>query len=284
MLMGRMHVRGNPMFDFETPQSDPLRFAVAWRGIEELRPNPHNARTHSKHQLRQIAESIRVFGFANPVLIDGQGQIIAGHGRVEAAKLLGLKEVPTIELGSLSQEQLHAYVIADNKLAENAGWDKEILAVELEYLLSIESPDFDICVTGFEVAEIDAILTEGKDSNEEPPVPEPGSEGPIVTEAGDVWKLNRHRILCGNSLHENTYRILMGRRKAAAVIADLPFNVKIDGHATGNGAIRHREFAMASGEMTEAEFFSFLSSAINLAARHSIANAIAYFFYGLAPH
>lgn len=115
--------------------------------ISVLKPNPHNARTHTKHQIRQIAESIRVFGFTNPVLVDAENQIIAGHGRVEAAKLLGATEVPTIRLDRLTRDQIRAYVIADNKLAENAGWDKEILAIELEYLLTVENLDFDVTIT-----------------------------------------------------------------------------------------------------------------------------------------
>ncbi len=233
-----------------------------------LKPYPKNARTHTKHQIRQFAESMRAFGFTNPILVDANNQIVAGHGRVEAAKLLGLDQVPTIRLETLSDEQIRAYIIADNKLAENAGWDRSILAIELQHLLTLDCADFDVTITGFEVAEIDLILEEASRATKmEDPVPEPRLDHAPVTELGDLWLLGKHRIICGNSLHEDTYKALMGSRRAAAVFTDPPFNVKIDGHATGNGAIKHREFAMASGEMSEAEFVSFLNNSLRLQCR-----------------
>lgn len=248
------------MNGFERQQGEPPRLAVEWKGIEEVKPNLHNARTHSKHQIRQIAESIRVFGFTNPVLVDSENQIIAGHGRVEAAKLVGLTEVPTIRLDHLSREQIRAYVIADNKLALNAGWDTEILAIELEYLLQLECADFDVTITGFEVPEIDLILEEAKGASEpEEDLPEPAFDREPVTKCGDLWTLGSHRIICGNALYGEVFRDLLGSRRAGAVFTDPPFNMRVDGHATGNGAIRHREFAMASGEMSEAEFVSFVA-------------------------
>jgi hypothetical protein len=173
-----------------------------------LQPNPQNARTHSKRQIKLIAESIRAFGFANPVLIEQSNTIIAGHGRVEAAKLLGLKEVPTIRLRNLTPDQVRAYVIADNRLAEKAGWDESILAIELQHLLTVEL-GFEVSITGFEVPEIDLILDRaaGKPSPEE--VSEPVQSGPAVTRPGDLWLLGKHRILCGNSLEEDSYVRLM---------------------------------------------------------------------------
>ncbi len=235
-----------------------------------------NARTHSKYQIKQIAESIRVFGFTNPVLVDSQDHIVAGHGRVEAAKLLGMGQVPTIRLDGLSDEQIRAYIIADNKLAENAGWDRSILAIELQHLITVDCADYDVTITGFEIAEIDGILEEARGAVIEDPVPEPILDHAPVTEPGDQWHLGKHRIICGNSLHEDTYRTLMGTRRAAAVFTDPPFNVKIDGHATGNGAIKHREFAMASGEMSEAEYVSFLSNSLRLMASYSADNSVHY--------
>ena len=250
---------------------------VEYAALSSLKPYSCNARTHSKHQIRQIAESIRAFGFTNPVLVDAENQIIAGHGRVEAAKLLGLQEVPTIRLDRLTKEQIRAYVIADNKLAENAGWDKEILAIELEYLLMLENVDFDVTITGFEVPEIDVILEEARGTAiEEDVVPGPAFDQEPVTKPGDLWLLGKHRLICGNSLRESTYRELLGSRRAAMVFTDPPFNVRIDGHATGNGAIRHREFAMASGEMSEAEFVSFLNSCFRLMSGYSANNSVHY--------
>jgi ParB-like chromosome segregation protein Spo0J len=137
---------------------DGVGLSIDYKALTDLKPYFKNARTHSKYQIRQIADSIRVFGFANPVLIDAENQIIAGHGRVEAAKFLNMEKVPTIRLEGLTQDQIRAYVIADNKLALNAGWDTEILAIELENLLKLDCADFDVTITGFEIPEIDLIL------------------------------------------------------------------------------------------------------------------------------
>ena len=250
---------------------------VEYKRVSDLIPYPNNARTHSKKQIRQIAESIRVFGFTNPILIDRRGRIIAGHGRWEAAKLLGMELVPTICLESLSPAQIQMYILADNKLAENAGWDKDILAIELGQLLELEGLDFDVSITGFEVAEIDLILEEAHESAEaEDPVPEPLFDQAAVTERGDLWILGKHRICCADCRDDASYKTLLGARRAAAVFTDPPFNVKIDGHATGNGAIRHREFPMASGEMTEPEYASFLNGNLKLLARYSAKNSIHY--------
>jgi ParB-like chromosome segregation protein Spo0J len=148
---------------------------VEYTPVRELRPHPNNARTHSRNQIRQIAKSIAKFGFCNPVLVDDTKQIIAGHGRVEAAKLLGIDTVPTCELSHLSEAERRAYILADNKLAENAGWDRELLAIELQGLIEL---DVDIELTGFETAEIDLILEEAREatgaaSEPEDTAPEP---------------------------------------------------------------------------------------------------------------
>ena len=241
--------------------------AVVYQEIQHLVPYPRNARTHSKRQIRQIADSIGAFGFTNPVLVDRSGTIVAGHGRVAAAKLLGMKQVPTICLENLSEDQVRAYIIADNRLAENAGWDNSILAIELQHLTSIDL-GFDVSLTGFEIGEIDLILQESKaEEDEEEPVEI--SRGPAVTKPGDVWLLGSHRLMCGDALDESSYSTLMNSQMADVVFADPPYNVKIDGNVCGKGAIRHREFAMASGEMSEAEFISFLNKALGLLGRHS---------------
>jgi len=252
------------------------RREIRFTALTALTPSSHNARTHSKHQIRQLADSIRQFGFTSPIIVDRENRILAGHARFEAAKLLGMDQVPTICLDDLTKDQIRAYMIADNKLAENAGWDTSILASEFQYL--IDCTELDVTITGFEVAEIDVILEEADGTSEKADaIPESISDEPTVTNLGDVWTLGEHRIVCGNSLHEPTYRSLMGKARASVVFTDPPYNVKIDGHATGNGAIRHREFAMASGEMSETEFFSFLTNTIDLAARFSATEAIAYF-------
>lgn len=253
--------------------------SISYSRIDQLKPFARNARTHTNRQIRQIMASIREFGFVNPVRVDRNNRIIAGHGRVEAARLLGMTEVPTIRIEGLSEEQIRAFVIADNRLAELAGWDKSILAIELQFLVSLDNTDFDCTVTGFEVAEIDAILEDGPDDAADDVAPlEPDSDRPPVSEFGDVWLLDKHRVMCGNSLRDETYRALMGIRKANVVFSDLPYNVRIDGHATGNGKVHHREFAMASGEMTEAEYSSFLNNSLRLLAKYSTSGSVHYLF------
>jgi DNA modification methylase len=252
---------------------------LTYLAITQLVPNRRNSRTHTKHQIRQIAESIRTFGFTNPVLIDRNDQIVAGHGRVEAAKLLSMSQVPTIRLENLTEDQIRAYVLADNKLAENAGWDRSILAIELQNLLTLDGAEFDVTITGFEVPEIDLIIEEAKDEPEPEPEgdsPEPDLSFDPVTQAGDAWILNRHRLLCGNSLRDGTYKQLMGKRRASVAFTDPPFNVRIDGHATGKGSIHHREFQMASGEMSETEFLSFLNSSLRFIANYSSNGAVSF--------
>ena len=240
---------------------------VAYEEIQNLVPYARNARTHSKHQIRQIADSIHTFGFTNPVLVNRSRMIIAGHGRVEAAKLLGMGRVPTISLENLTEDQIRAYILADNRLAEKAGWDNSILAIELQHLISVDL-DFDVSITGFELAEIDLILQEaGAEEKEEEPVEI--SPGPAVTKPGDVWLLGNHRLICGDALDESTYSSLMNGQRADVVFSDPPYNVKIDGNVCGKGAIHHREFVMASGEMSESEFFNFLCRALSLLEGHS---------------
>ncbi len=236
---------------------------------DRLKPWAHNARTHSKKQLRQIADSIRTFGFTSPVLIDEDGAILAGHGRVEAAKMLCLETVPCRRIGGLTVAQKRAYVIADNRLALNAGWDEEILAIELQGLLETEL-DFDIGVTGFSVPEIDSLI-EGL-TPQEPGDPIEDAlppEGPPVTRPGDLWGLGPHRAICGDALQVETFEALLGEERARMVFTDPPYNVPILGHVGGSGSIRHREFVMASGEMTREAFTSFLETALKHLAAFS---------------
>jgi DNA modification methylase len=248
--------------------------------VGRLRPYPGNPRTHSKKQVGQIADSIRRFGFTNPVLIGEDGEIIAGHGRVEAAKLLGLESVPTLRLAHLDASQRRAYVLADNKLALNAGWDQELLAIELQGLIAV---DFDIEITGFSLTEIDVVLDEAREgapngpveAEDQIPVPldDPGS---AVTRTGDVWWLGRHRLICGDARDRAVFDLLMEDEQADLVFTDPPYNVPIDGHATGLGRIRHREFAMGVGEMSVAAFTGFLQQTLGNAAALARSGAIAF--------
>jgi len=255
------------------------KLEVAEREIVGLKPYAGNARTHSKKQLQQIARSIEEFGFINPVLVDSEGQIIAGHGRVDAAKLLGRTSIPTIRLEHLSPAQVRAYIITDNRLAELAGWDDEILAIELQ-VLSTLNLDFALEITGFETTEID-LLIEGLAVGEAPEEAEAAFAGPdrgkpAISAPGDLWQLGEHRLLCGNALNVESYATLMGDKKAQMVFSDPPYNVPISGHVSGLGKIKHGEFAMASGEMSESEFTGFLGTALGHMADFSVNGALHY--------
>jgi DNA modification methylase len=255
-------------------KNEPQELSVTYLPVSNLKPYDTNARTHSKHQVRQIADSIKSFGFTNPILIDHKNTIIAGHGRVVAAKSLGMDRVPTIRLENLSENEIRAYAIADNKLAERAGWDKEILAIELQHLMTLDS-NLDITITGFEIPEIDLILegATSKEQNSDDSFEIDETVQPI-SQPGDLWQLGKHRLFCGNSLEPASYKTLALARRASVVFLDPPYNVAIDGHATGSGSIHHREFAMASGELNEAEYMGFLTRALSLVAKHSTSGSV----------
>ena len=245
----------------------------------ELKPDPANPRQHSKKQIQQIAESIRAFGFNVPILVDRDGHVIAGHGRLLACRELGMDEVPTLCLEHLTPAQARAFRIADNKLTENATWDDRLLAEQLRDL-SLSGLDFDIEVTGFEMGEIDlriASLEETPAAGSEPAdiLPEISAALP-VSKIGDLWLLGRHRVLCGNALDPEAFTALMGQERATMVFTDPPYNVPIEGHASGLGTIHHRPFPMASGEMNEAEFTAFLSQACHSLAAFSTAGSLHY--------
>jgi DNA modification methylase len=247
--------------------------------LSELKPDPANPHRHSKKQIRQIAKSISVFGFNVPVLVDAEGNVIAGHGRLLACDELGIDEVPTVCLEHLTPAQVRAFRIADNKLTENATWDERLLGEQLRDL-SLSGLDFDIEVTGFEVGEIDLLIealddTPAAGSDPADILPEV-SAAPLVSKLGEVWVLGRHRILCGNALDPQAFTALMGAERAVMVFTDPPYNVPIEGHASGLGAIHHRLFPMASGEMDKAEFTAFLGQALRNLAAFSAAGSLHY--------
>jgi len=247
------------------------------RDPASLRPYARNARTHSKKQIQHIAASIERFGFTNPVLVSDAGEIIAGHGRVEAAKLLGMSKVPTIALSHLSEAERRAYVLADNKLALNAGWDSEILAIELQALVDLE---FDLELTGFSLAEVDLVLDAAHDADpaasDAPEDGVPALSGPAVSRLGDLWQLGRHRLLCGDARSVADMHQLMGAERADLMFTDPPYNVAIDGHVCGLGSVKHREFAFASGEMSESQFTAFLTETLSNMSRVLKDGAIAF--------
>lgn len=254
--------------------------SVVERPVADLKPSPWNARKHSKSQIRKIAESVEAFDFVNPVLVDKHGQIVAGHGRVEAAKVLGLGTVPTLEIEHLTQDQLRAYALADNRLAELAGWDEKLLKIEFQYLLKIDL-GFDLTMTGFDAGDIDVIIEGAKKEEIDAKanaIPSMDLDRPAITLPGDLWLLDGHRLLCGDATKLECFETLMAGAKAQMVITDSPYNVPIAGHVSGLGAIRHREFVMASGEMSEVEFIAFLSRIIKLLCGASQDGALHYLF------
>ena len=221
---------------------------ITHRSPATLTPWPRNARTHSKKQIRQIVASIRQFGFTVPVLIDEAGTILAGHGRVAAATVLGLTTVPCLQLTHLSEAQKRAYVLADNKLALNAGWDEDLLAKELGALLATDL-DLDIGVTGFSIPEVDTLLaTVAPEESGDPADDALPDTAPARVRRGEVWQLGAHRLICGDVRDPAVLATLMAGEQARLVFTDPPYNVPIDGHAGGLGRITHREFAMAAGE------------------------------------
>ena len=229
--------------------------AVEYRTVGSLKPDPRNARTHPKRQLEQIKASIKEFGFTNPILIDEQGVIIAGHGRLRAAKEAGLAEVPTIVLAGLTDGKKRALRLADNKIALGASWDLDLLKLELGDLADM---DFDLGLTGFSAGEIDIALLGANDPDDDH-LPEIRTAP--RTRPDDIWLLGDHRLGCGDGRDGAFLRRVIGKDvKIDAAFLDPPYNVAIGGHANTRG--RHREFAMASGEMSRDEFRTFLTDAL----------------------
>ena len=260
-----------------TSDCAPSRPSITYQAISALQPDARNPRTHSQRQIRQIADSIRAFGFTNPILVDEKGSVMAGHGRLEAAKLLGIRQVPTIRIGDLTEAQKRAYVIADNKLAENAGWDSELLTEELRFLTDL-TLGFDVTLTGFETAEIDLLLDEARSGEETDPADKLPAidDAPPVSRIGDLWRLGAHRLLCADARDPSAFERLLGGEKAGLVFTDPPYNVPIRGNVCGRGQARHGEFVMASGEMSERAYTDFLGKAFRNLAEHSRDGSIHY--------
>src|ERR1700691_5995729 len=240
--------------------------------IGDLIPDPHNPRKHGRAQISAIARSIEAFGFNAPILVDKNNKIVAGHGRYEAAQLLGIDKVPVILLDHLTPIQARAYLLADNKLTDRSTWDEPKLAIQLKELSDLVL-DFDIEAIGFEPPEIDLRIQSLNPALEEADDQFELATGPVVTRTGDLWLLGSHRLYCGNALDVTSYDALSTGEKAAAAIIDAPYNVRIDGHVSGNGRITHREFAMASGEMSKEEFTDFLTTSLKLMCDHAVAGA-----------
>lgn len=276
--------------DCPNPQSDSDQLAggvgagdnarnrkLSFLATSSLTPDPCNPRRHTTPQIRSIAKSIDVFGFNAPILVRTNGQIVSGHGRHEAAKMLGLEEVPVIFLDHLSEVQAKAYMLADNKLTDRSAWDDTLVATQLKELSNL-ALDFSIEATGFELPEIDlriqSLDLSDQDALDNFDLP---SDQP-ATVRGDIWTLGDHQILCGTALDSSSYLSLLRGEKASAVFTDPPYNVKIDGHVRGKGRGRHREFEMASGELSNQAFENFLSGFLQHCSEQTVPGAVIYAF------
>lgn len=245
--------------------------------VQKLKVHDKNPKQHSKKQIAQIAKSITEFGFVSPILADEQFEIIAGHGRLAAAKTLGFTWVPVIILSHLTAQQKIAYAIADNKLTELGTWNMELLQDEFQLLMA-QDLDFDMTVTGFETGDIDIILNpENKTIDTKSDILPELNDADKVCQTGDIWQLGHHRLICGNSLHRCTYNALFGDNKAQLVIADSPYNVKIS-EIGSMGRIKHDDFQMACGEMSPDEFIQFLMSVMALAKDYSNDGSLHYYW------
>ena len=248
------------------------RLALAYASTAALVEDPRNARTHKPTQVAAIARSIKAFGFNVPILVDATGKVIAGHGRLAAARQLGMSEVPTILLYHLSEDQRRAYMIADNRLTDLSRWDDKLLGETLRDL-SLADLDFELDAIGFSVGEIDLKidgLNEIAEADEKPVQ----LETEPVTSVGELWLLGRHRLLCGDALDPTAWDRLMNGEKAAMGFTDPPYNLPVNGFISGLGRTQHREFQMAVGELDRDGFVAFLEQPFRLMARHSVAGSI----------
>lgn len=250
------------------------RLAIEYRSLASLIPYLRNPLRHSKRHIEMVARSIEEFGWTNPILLDDKGVIVAGHGRAEGAKLLGMTEVPVVRLSSMTPSQIRAYRLADNQLARVSEWDQDLLTSELRILG--EELNFDIGVIGFDDADLDIWLDDQKPAETEP-VEEPDLAEPVVTRLGDLWHIGRHKLLCGDARDRGNYERLLGDRRADLIIADPPYNRRMR-DITGLGKTQHPAFPMAVGEMSDEEFVIFLVEAMRPATECSKDGALHYIF------
>lgn len=248
---------------------------VSYISPKDVKPYRNNPKKHSDKQVHQLVNSIKEFRFNNPVLIDENNELIAGHGRLLAALHLNLDVIPSIRLTHLTDAQKRAYRIADNKLTENGDWDIDLLKLEFKDLDELDL-NFDLDITGFDNQEIDLLFnppkTVDRKLNKIPYL----SEEDVISQKGDIWQLGKHRIICGDSLEKSTFEALLEGKKADMIFTDPPYNVKITGHVCGNGGVQHKEFAMASGEMSEDEFTQFLKTNFSLLCEFSKDGSLHY--------
>lgn len=255
-----------------------LALKIEYLPLTSLKDNPLNPRTHPARQIKALARAISQFGFVAPILIDRDNEIIAGHGRVAAARSLTLTTIPAVRIEHLTPAEQRALMIADNKLTDLSAFDEGLL-IENFRLLEVDSLSLDLETTGFAMGEIDLLLEQPEAKSEPDPdddLPPPGTA--TVNRVGDLWQMGPHRLACGSALEPEVWDKLMAGEKAAMSISDVPYNCKIAGHVSGLGKIKHQNFIMASGEMDREEFATFLGRAFCQLARHSVAGSLHYTF------
>ncbi len=243
-----------------------LQIQVQYLATSSLRPDPGNARKHPQRQLVRLKAIVAEFGFTNPILIDEDSMVIAGHARLEVAQMLGMNTVPGLRLEHLSASQKTALALADNKIGDMSEFDPQKLATQLAQLCSI---DFNVELTGFETAEVDILLEMPGFGVGDPAdsIAEPDRDAAPISQAGDLWQLGEHRLLVGNSLKAESYELVLDGQLADMAFVDAPYNVPIAGHVSGNS--KFAEFAMASGEMSRVQFTEFLTTYMKNLAKFS---------------
>jgi len=277
----KSRAKGSTFFNPEFGAFDPIIFdAVEYRRIEDIRIRPGNPRKHDQRNIEDIARAIVATRYMTPLVVEAGNFLVLGEGRFAAGKLLGLSALPTLNVGHLSEAQLEALRIADNAIAAKSVWDDQLLAVRLKDLSEM-TLDFNIEHIGLDHPEIDVRISSldtpaSASADAADVLPEP--IGQVVTQLGDVWLCgegdNAHRIICGSALQSDVYERLMIGRTACMSLQDPPYNVSVKKHVGGLGKTQHREFAMASGEMSDAQFLTFLGDELRLAAEHCAPGAV----------
>jgi DNA modification methylase len=254
-----------------------IELQIEYRDVSTLKLDARNPRQHSQRQINQLSSSIQEFGLVAPIVIDDRSEVVIGHGRVLAAKKLGMPRVPVIEIRHLSAAQLKALRIADNRLAQNAHWDERLLGESLLEIKALDG-DFDLSITGFSLPEIDLAIQKLSEKPVEDVAIGNSLTGVPVCQIGDLWQIGDHRVYCGDAKSEAAFAELMQDERADVVVIDPPFNVKIAGHVSGNGKVRHREFAQGVGELDSKEFIRFLADSCGLLAKYSKDGALHFVF------
>jgi DNA modification methylase len=245
--------------------------------LKSLKKSHRNARTHSKKQIELVANSFGEFGVINPLVVDSQNRIVAGHARAEAAQSIGLRVVPVIRVTNLNEIQLRAYMLADNRIAEGAGWNRELLAVELNELqIALPEIGLDLGITGFEPDYVDSVISDFAENQADPADEIPEVAETATARKGDLFILGRHRLIVGDAREREDYSRMMGSETAEMAFLDPPYNVVLQGNAAGHGRIKYREFAHGSGELTSSQFTQFLKDALGTCARFIRDGGITY--------